>query len=166
MTNVTLKSQPTEVVGNFLKPGDKAPIFSLVDETLHDVSLEDFKGFKILSIVPSLDTEVCLISTKRFNEEAKANSSLTVLIVSKDLPFAQKRVCGNDHIENVKMLSTFRNDSFAKDYGVLLGSGPLKGLCARAVLVLDKDNTVVYSELVSEITNEPNYTAALSSLKL
>lgn len=164
MSNVNFKGNPVEVAGNFLKKGDKAKSFTLVDEALSEVSLDDFKGYKILSTVPSLDTDVCLISTKKFNEEAKKNKDLSILVISKDLPFAQKRVCGKESIKDVKILSCFRNENFCKDYGIFLNSGPLKGLCARSVIVLDKDNTVIYSELVSEITQEPDYEAALRSI--
>lgn len=165
MSIVTLEGTPQEVVGNFPQPGDQAPSFMLVDKGLNDVSLSSFRGKKkVLSIVPSLDTPVCAQSTRRFNEEASIVKDTVVLVISADLPFAQARFCGAEGLDNVITLSTLRGRDFLKDYGVLIKSYPLAGLCARAVIVLDGDDKVVYSQLVPEITAEPDYAAAMSAL--
>ncbi len=165
MSTVTLEGTPQEVIGDFPQPGDQAHSFMLVDKDLNDVSLSHFKGKKkILSIVPSIDTGVCAASTRRFNEEAGIVKDAVVLVISADLPFAQKRFCGAEGLDNVITLSTLRGRDFQKDYGVLIKSYPLAGLCARAVVVLDQDDRVVYSQLVPEITSEPDYAAAMSAL--
>jgi thiol peroxidase len=137
----------------------------LVDGDLNDVSLADFSGKKkLLNIVASLETSVCADSTKRFNEEAKGRDDLVVLIISADLPFAQGRFCEAESTHEVKTLSMMRSRNFGKDYGVLLVDGPLSGINARAVVVLDEDDKVVYTELVPEITQEPNYDKAMQAL--
>lgn len=165
MSTVTLEGTPQEVIGNFPQPGDQAHSFMLVDKGLNDVSLSNFKGKKkVLSIVPSIDTAVCAASTRRFNEEASIVKDAVVLVISADLPFAQARFCGAEGLNNVITLSTLRGRDFQKDYGVLIKSYPLAGLCARAVIVLDQDDKVVYSQLVPEITNEPDYAAAMAAL--
>src|SRR5207247_10686984 len=126
----------------------------------------DFKGKKkLLNIVPSLDTGICAMSTKKFNDFAKTRADVTVLTISADLPFAQKRFCTQEHIENVKTLSMMRSRNFAKDYGVLLQDGKLAGITARSVVVLDENDKVIYNELVPEIAQEPNYDAAIAALK-
>lgn len=162
MTKVTLKGSPIELEGKFPQKGDVVSDFVLVDPSLKDCSLSDFKGKrKLLYIVPSLDTKVCLLSSKKFNEAAKNNPHLMVVVISADLPFAMDRVCRLEKLENIKTLSIMRDKSFSKNFGVLIKTGPLAGITARAVIVLDEKNSVVYSELVKEIGNEPNYEEAL-----
>ncbi|MGO9444326.1 MAG: thiol peroxidase [Thiobacillaceae bacterium] len=164
MTTVTLGGNPIELAGIFPKVGDVAAEFTLVNKDLADVGLSQFAGKrKILNIVPSLDTPVCAISTKRFNAQIPPNT--VVLVISGDLPFAQSRFCGAENTANVVTLSTMRGGSFKRNYGVDIQSGPLAGICARAVVVLDENNTVVHAELVPEIKQEPNYDAALAALK-
>lgn len=166
MSQVNLKGTPTSLSKEFVKVGSIAPDFTLVDQYLKDCSLHEFgRKKKILSIVPSLDTEVCLTSTKTLNAAAKHDKDLFVIIISADLPFAQKRICGLEHLDNIKTLSMMRDKNFAKDYGVLITSGPLAGICARAVIVLDEHNKVLYTELVPEITHEPDYHKALAAFK-
>ncbi|CAJ0806757.1 MAG: thiol peroxidase [Ralstonia sp.] len=166
MANVTLGGNPIEVGGQFPTAGSKAPAFTLVGADLKDVSLADFAGKrKVLNIVPSLDTPVCATSTRKFNEAAAKLDNTVVLSISADLPFAAGRFCTTEGIANVKPLSTFRDKGFKQAYGVDITSGPLAGVTARAVVVLDADDTVLYSQLVPEIKDEPNYDAALSALK-
>ncbi len=165
MADITLKGTPVHTNGNILEIGAKAPDFLLVNKALEDVTLGQFSGQKkLLSIVPSLDTDTCAISTKKFNDFAKASPDKTILVISADLPFAQKRFCTQEHIENLHTLSMMRNKDFGKDYGILILDGPLAGALARSVIVLDEHDKVIYSELVSEISSEPNYEAALSLL--
>jgi thiol peroxidase len=138
----------------------------LVDKDLNDVSLSHFKGKrKVLSIVPSLDTPTCAQSTRVFNEKAASMRNTVVIVISSDLPFAQTRFCTTEGIENVVTLSTLRGRDFHRDYGVLITEHPLTGLTARAVIVLDENDVVLHSQLVSEIADEPNYDMALSVLK-
>ncbi|MFM9913072.1 MAG: thiol peroxidase [Methylophilaceae bacterium] len=163
MATVTFNGEPINVGGTFPKVGDTAPSFMLVDNELNDVSMSRFSGMrKIINIVPSLDTPVCAASTRRFNEAAGRLTNVVVLVVSADLPFAQSRFCTVENLENVFALSTMRGRDFAKDYGVMITDVPLSGLCARAVLVVDEHDMIRYAELVSEITKEPNYDAALA----
>lgn len=166
MANVTLGGNPIEVGGQFPTAGSKAPAFTLVGADLKDVSLADFAGKrKVLNIVPSLDTPVCATSTRKFNEAAAKLDNTVVLSISADLPFAAGRFCTTEGIANVKPLSTFRDKGFKQAYGVDITSGPLAGVTARAVVVLDADDTVLYSQLVPEIKDEPNFDAALAALK-
>ncbi|PLC41657.1 thiol peroxidase [Ralstonia pickettii] len=166
MANVTLGGNPIEVGGQFPTAGSKAPAFTLVGADLKDVSLADFTGKrKVLNIVPSLDTPVCATSTRKFNEAAAKLDNTVVLSISADLPFAAGRFCTTEGIANVKPLSTFRDKGFKQAYGVDITSGPLAGVTARAVVVLDANDTVLYSQLVPEIKDEPNYDAALAALK-
>ena len=166
MSQVTLAGKPVDVAGTLPKVGDTAPDFSLVGGKLNDVTLDSFSGKrKVLNIVPSLDTPVCGASARKFNEEAAALSDTVVLVISSDLPFAAARFCTAEGIENVIPLSTMRGAEFKKNYGVEITSGPLAGVAARAVIVLDADNKVLHVELVPEIKNEPNYEAALAVLK-
>lgn len=163
---VTLASNPTKVEGTFPKIGTKAPAFSLVDKDLNNVSLTNFANKKkVLNIVPSLDTEVCAISTRKFNEKASNLSNTVVLIISADLPFAMSRFCNTEGLDKVIVLSTMRGAEFMKNYGVAITDGPLAGITARAVIVLDETDNVIHAELVSEIKDEPNYEAALTALK-
>lgn len=165
MTTVTLKGNPFAVAGSFPKVGDTAPDFKLTNGQLGDVSLADFAGKKkLLSIFPSVDTPVCALSTKKFNDHARAHDDTVMLMISADLPFAQGRFCGNEGLENVHTLSIMRDKSFAEDYGVLLTEGPMAGITARAIVVLDENNKVVHSELVGEIADEPDYEPALKAL--
>jgi thiol peroxidase len=166
MATVTLKGNPIDVAGSLPKAGQQAPAFSLVGKDLKDVTLADFKGKrKVLNIVPSLDTAVCATSTRKFNEKAAALANAVVLVVSADLPFASGRFCAAEGLNNVTTLSTMRGREFMKAYGVEITSGPLAGVTARAVVVLDENDKVVHSELVPEITQEPDYDAALLALK-
>jgi thiol peroxidase len=166
MANVTLGGNPITVEGNFPKKGDIAPDFTLTAKDLKDMGLKDFAGKrKVLNIVPSLDTPVCAKSTRVFNEKAGAVPDTVVLVISADLPFAAGRFCTAEGINNVVTLSTLRGGDFKQKYGVDITSGPLKGVTARAVIVLDAGNKVLHSELVPEIKQEPNYDAALAVLK-
>lgn len=165
MATVTLKGQPIHTNGSLPALKTKAPDFKLVDQDLKERSLKEFNGKrKLLSIVPSLDTSVCSTSAKKFNEAIKSHPEVAVLVISADLPFAQKRVCGLENIKNAITLSLIRSKDFAKDYGILIQDGPLAGICARAVVVLDEQDHVLYTELVPEITQEPNYEKALAVL--
>ncbi|SBW06217.1 thiol peroxidase [uncultured Dysgonomonas sp.] len=167
MATVTFKNDITvNTSGQLPAVGSAAPEFALVKNDLSEVSLKDLKGKTvILNIFPSLDTGTCAASVRRFNKEAAALPDTVILAVSADLPFAAGRFCSAEGIDNVVPASVFRNASFAKDYGVLMLDGPLKGLLARSVVVIDANGKVVYTELVSEITNEPNYQPALAAAK-
>ncbi|MCV7400874.1 thiol peroxidase [Mycobacterium fragae] len=163
MAQITLRGNAINTVGDLPAVGSTAPSFTLVGSDLGAVSSEQFRGKPVLlNIFPSLDTPVCATSVRTFNERA-AQGGLSVLCVSKDLPFAQARFCGAEGIENVKTASAFR-DSFGEDYGVTIVDGPMAGLLARAVVVIGADGNVAYSELVPEIATEPNYDAALEAL--
>ena len=165
MTKITLKGNEIHTNGNIPKIGDEAPDFVLVNEDLNNITLEDYKNKnKILSIVPSLDTPVCQTSTKIFNEKASSVKDTIVLTISADLPFAMTRFCSSEKLNNIKSLSMMRSRNFAKDYGVLIVDGPLAGITARAVVVIDKNNIVIHSELVKEISDEPDYDGALNCL--
>ncbi len=166
MARVTLGGNPITVAGNFPKKGDMAPDFTLTNKDLKDVSLKDFAGKrKLLNIVPSLDTPVCAKSTRIFNERAGGMANTAVLVISADLPFAMNRFCGAEGLTNVATLSTVRGREFHTQYGVDITDGPLKGLAARGVVVLDQNNKVLHAELVPEIKQEPDYEAALAALK-
>ena len=163
MANVTLGGNPIKVEGSFPTKGDSAPDFTLTSKDLKDVGLKDFAGKrKVLNIVPSLDTPVCAKSTRIFNERASSMSNTAVLVISADLPFAMNRFCGAEDIKNMKAASDYQDRNFGNSYGMLIEE--LK-LLARGVFVLDKDGKVVYSEVVPEVTQEPNYEAALAALK-
>ena len=164
-STVTLGGNPIQVSGDFLQKGQKAPAFSLVGGALADVTLESFAGKrKVLNIFPSIDTPTCATSVRKFNQNASNLNNTVVLCISADLPFAQKRFCGAENLDNVVTLSTMRGSDFLQAYGVALSSGPLAGVAARAVVVLDENDVVLHSELVSEIKNEPDYEAALKAL--
>ena len=166
MAIVTLKGNPIETIGSLPPVGGKAPDFRLVAEDLSDVTLASFAGKrKILNIVPSLDTSVCAASARKFNERAKELPNCAVAIVSADLPFASERFRTNEGLQDVVTLSMMRSKDFAKDYGVLMTSGPLAGLCARAVVVLDENDKVIYAELVPELAREPDYDRVLAAAK-
>jgi thiol peroxidase len=165
MAKITLKGTPIDTIGDLPKIGEKAPGFTLTKRDLSETSIEDFKGKRIvLNIFPSIDTQVCATSVRRFNVEASKLENSVVLCVSADLPFAHERFCGAEGIEDVLSLSCFRSEKFGKDYGVKITSGPLTGLLSRAVVILDESGKVVYTEQVPEITQEPNYEAALAAL--
>ena len=167
MATVTLQGNPIHTNGELPTVGSTAPGFSLTAADLSDKTLNDYVGKKkLISIVPSLDTGVCATSTVKFNQLAKEQGDgLVVLIVSADLPFAAQRFCTGEKLANVISLSMMRDKHFAKDYGVLITDGPLAGITARAVLVLDENNQVMYSQLVGEIAEEPDYDAALAAVK-
>ena len=166
MTAVTLKGNPVTLNGTFPGVGQTAPEFSLVAKDLRDMGLKDFAGKrKVLNIVPSLDTAVCATSTRKFNEAASTLRNTVVLVISADLPFAASRFCAAEGLENVTTLSLMRGREFMRNYGVEIANTGLAGVTARAVIVLDENNKVLYTELVPEITTEPNYDAALAALK-
>ncbi len=166
MSKVTLKGSPVNTIGDLPVAGAKAPEFSLVGTNLADVKNTDFVGKRVvLNIFPSLDTATCAASVRRFNVEASKLEDAVVVCVSKDLPFAHGRFCTAEGIANVVSASEFRSNAFGKSFGVMITDGPLQGLMARAVVVLDKDGTVLHSQLVPEITEEPDYQSALDSLK-
>jgi thioredoxin-dependent peroxiredoxin len=165
MATITLQGNKITTNGDLPKTGSKAPDFKLTKADLSDVSLADFKGKKkLLNIVPSLDTPVCATSTKKFNDAAKGRNDVVMLMISADLPFAMSRFCSAENTNTVVSLSMMRNKNFAKDYGVLIQDGPLAGITARAVVVLDANDKVVYTEMVPEIAQEPNYDQALQAL--
>lgn len=165
MTTVTRHGKPIHLSGEFPKPGDAAPDFSLVATDLRDLTLKDFSGKrKVLNIVPSLDTPTCATSARKFNEQAGSLPNTVVLVISADLPFAMKRFCETEGLSNVVSLSTMRGREFMTDYGVKIEDGPIAGITARAVVVIDEQDKVIYSELVPEIRQEPNYDAALAAL--
>ncbi|MDN5870058.1 MAG: thiol peroxidase [Nitrococcus sp.] len=165
MATVTFKGNPIRLSGELPAVGSKAPDFGLIASDLSEVSLGDLRGRKkVLNIVPSLDTPTCATSTRKFNQRASERPDTTILAISADLPFAQKRFCEAEGISNVKTLSMMRNKQFARDYGVLIEEGPLAGLAARAVVVLDANDTVLYTQLVPELADEPDYEAVLAKL--
>lgn len=162
---VTLSGNPIQIGGTLPQAGATAPAFKLVAKDLSDATLENFAGKrKVLNIFPSVDTPTCATSVRQFNTKANQLKNTVVLCISADLPFAQSRFCGAEDLDNVQTLSTMRGREFMQNYGVAIESGPIAGLCARAVVVLDENNHVLHSELVSEIKNEPNYDAALAAL--
>ncbi len=165
MSTTHFQGKPVQVEGNFPEVGDKAPAFRLIAGDLSEKTLGDFAGKrKVLNIFPSVDTGVCAASVRHFNKEAAGLDNAAVLCISADLPFAQGRFCGAEGIENVTMLSMMRGREFLKDYGVAMTDGPLAGLAARAVVVLDENDKVIHTQLVDEITHEPDYDAALKAL--
>jgi len=165
MANVTLKGNPINTIGNLPEVGSKAPNFKLAKLDLSDVSLNDYQGQKvILNIFHSIDTGTCANSVRTFNKEASALENTKVLCISKDLPFAQGRFCGAEGIENVEMLSDFRDSNFGKAYNLLFENGPVKGLLSRSIIVLDSNGTVVHTQQVSEVVEEPDYKAALEAV--
>lgn len=166
MATIALKGTPIHTAGSLPAAGTKAPDFLLTQGDLSDVSLKDFAGRrKLLNIVPSLDTGVCAASARRFNQEAASVSGAVLLTISCDLPFAQKRFCEAEGIAAVVPLSELRARSFGEAYGVRIVDGPLAGLLSRAIVVLDETDTVVYTEQVPDIVQEPNYEKALAALK-
>lgn len=165
MATITLQGNEIHTNGDLPAIGDKAPDFLLVDKDLNNVGLAEYVGKKkLISIVPSLDTPVCGTSTKKFADFVADKNDVVILIVAADLPFAMSRFCSSEGVENIVTLSMMRDKSFAENYGVLIQDGPLAGITARAVVVLDADNDVVYTQLVGEISEEPDYDAALKAL--
>ena len=166
MATITLKGNPVRTFGDLPPKGKTAPAFKLTAADLADIGLDRFAGKKkILNIVPSLDTGICAMSARRFNQEVSKMSDTVLLNISADLPFAQKRFCDSEKLAHIVTLSTMRSPSFGNDYGVVMTDGPLAGLLSRAVLVLDENDRVVYSEQVPEIAQEPDYVAALAAIK-
>lgn len=165
MANITLHGNSVQTNGDLPAVGSDVPGFRLVGAGLKDVSLHDFAGKrKVLNIFPSIDTPTCATSVRQFNQRAAQMSNAVVLCISADLPFAQQRFCGAEGLSNVVTLSLMRGRRFAEDYGVLIETGPLAGLTARAVVVLDEHDKVIHRELVAEIGDEPDYDAALAAL--
>lgn len=165
MQQITRAGEPMDVAGSLPVTGQAAPVMTLTNSDLQDVTLETYAGKrKVLNIIPSVDTPTCAMSTRRFNELASNLADTVVLVVSADLPFAAKRFCGAEGLDNVETLSTFRHPEFLEAWGVALCHSPMEGLCARAVVVLDADDRVLHSELVKELKNEPDYEAALAAL--
>ncbi|MEI7982254.1 MAG: thiol peroxidase [Bacteroidota bacterium] len=166
MATITLNGTPIHTIGTLPDPGKKAPDFILTRTDLSDFSLSDYSGKRILlNIFPSLDTAVCATSVRKFNATAEKLSDTIVLCISKDLPFAHSRFCAAEGLKNVVSASELRNQDFGRNYGVLITDGPLAGLFSRAVVVLDEQGTILYSEQVPDIIQEPGYEAALNSLK-
>ncbi len=165
MAKITLKGNPVKTIGKLPKLGSKAPKFTLIKSDLSKAKLKDFKGSKlILNIFPSIDTGTCASSVRKFNEEASKLENTKVLCISRDLPFAQARFCGAEGIENVITLSDFAKGKFGKSYGVTIEDGPLANLHSRAIVVVNEEGIVTYTEQVPEIVDEPNYEAALKAL--
>jgi len=165
MATITLHGTPVTTYGDLPAVGTEVPGFRLVDLQLKEKTLHDYAGKrKVLNIFPSVDTPTCAMSVRQFNAKAASAKDAIVLCISSDLPFAQKRFCGAEGIANVEMLSLMRGRNFAKDYGLLIETGPLAGITARVVIVLDADNKVLHTELVKEIGDEPDYAAALKAL--
>src|SRR5690606_29295035 len=160
MTSFKFHGDPVQIKGEPLKQGDKAEDFTFVKEDLSEGSLSDYDNkVKVIMAVPSLDTGVCQTEAKKFNEKLKDHNEVVGLVVSKDLPFAMKRFCSNEGIENVISASDFRYGDFSNEYNLEMVDGPLKGLLARTVYVLDKDNKITYAEFVNEVSDEPDYSS-------
>ncbi|WP_300465250.1 thiol peroxidase [Desulfobacula sp.] len=165
MATTKLAGNPVQLAGDFPGKGTAAKNFVAVKQDLSEISLESFQGKrKVLNVFPSIDTDVCATSVRTFNKRAAGLENTQVICLSADLPFAHKRFCGAEGIENVVTGSIFRNPDFARDYGLLIEDGPLAGLSARAVIVLDENNTVLYAQVVDDITHEPDYDGALAVL--
>ncbi len=165
MAQITLKGNPFNTSGTLPKVGEKAPEFSLLKNDLSATSLADYKGSKVvLNIFPSLDTGTCAASVRRFNKEASELENTKVLCISRDLPFAQARFCGAEGLDNVITVSDFATGAFGKNYGLEIVDGPLANLHSRAVVVLDENGVVTYTQQVPEIVDEPNYEAVLAAL--
>lgn len=163
---VTLKGNPVDLAGSELKPGDQAPDFTLQNTSLEDVSLASSKGkTRIIATIPSLDTSVCHMETKKFNEQAGSLPNVEILVVSMDLPFGQKRWCGAEGVESVKTLSAHRDTKFGEDYGVLIKGGPLDRCLARAVFVVGPEGKLRHVEYVKETSEHPNYDRVLDAAK-
>ncbi len=165
MAQITLQGNPINTIGNLPENGSQAPDFQLTKTDLSDISIADYAGRRlILNVFPSIDTEVCAMSVRRFNAEAEKLNNTSVLCISADLPFAQGRFCGAEGLDRVITLSMMRDHKFGADYGLTITDGPLAGLLSRAIVIVDTDGTVIYNEQVPEITQEPDYAAALKIL--
>jgi len=165
MAKITLKGEPIETIGDLPMVGEDAPDFTLTKTDLSDTTLKDFSGKRVvLNIFLSIDSAVCATSVRRFNVEISKLKNSVVLCVSEDLPFAHKRFCAAEGLENVVSVSSFRSESFGTDYGVRITSGPLTGLLSRSIVIIDESGKVVYTEQVPEIAEEPNYASAMSAL--
>jgi len=166
MATITIDGNPAETVGSLPETGSTAPDFVLTNTQFADISLESFRGKRIvLNIFPSIDLPVCAASVRRFNEEAGKMPHTAVLCISADLPFSHTRFCEGEGLKNVIPLSVFRSDAFGRNYGVLMTSGSLAGLLSRAIVVIDEDGMVLYTEQVADISQEPDYDAALKALE-
>ena len=166
MAKITLKGKPINTIGNLPPLGSKIPNFIATKTDLTEIGLNDFQGKKVvLNIFPSLDTATCAMSVRKFNEAANKLKNTVILCVSADLPFAQQRFCGTENLKNVIPLSVFRHQEFGKNYGVTIVDGPLQGLLARAVVIVDEDGKAIYTQQVSEIVDEPDYQAALNTIE-
>lgn len=165
MADITLAGEPIKTWGELPEIGSKAPTFTLIQGDLSTISLADFKGQKlIINVFPSIDTSTCALSVRRFNEKAKILENTKVLCVSRDLPFAQSRFCAAEGLDNVITLSDYRNDNFGENYGVMIDGSKLAGLHSRAIVVIDENGTIKYTEQVKELVDEPDYDAALAAL--
>lgn len=165
MASITLSGKPFHTIGNLPKTGDQTPDFSLIKTDLSETTLADFRGNRlVLNIFPSIDTPTCAASVRAFNQKAAALDNTKVLCVSRDLPFAQVRFCGAENLDNVITLSDFDSGNFGRDYGLTIVDGPLKGLHSRAIVVVDENGKVIYTEQIGEIADEPNYEKALAVL--
>jgi thiol peroxidase len=165
MASITLSGKPFHTIGNLPKTGDQTPDFSLIKTDLSETTLADFKGSRlVLNVFPSIDTPTCAASVRAFNQKAAALDNTKVLCVSRDLPFAQARFCGAENLDNVITLSDFDSGNFGRDYGLTIADGPLKGLHSRAIVVVDENGKVIYTEQIGEIADEPNYEKALAVL--
>jgi thiol peroxidase len=166
MANITLGGKPCKTVGELPAVGSAAPAFTLTKNDMSELSLSEWKGKKvILNIFPSVDTGICAMSSRKFNAEASALNNTVVACISRDLPFAQKRFCAAEGLENVIMLAEYKNNDFGTAYGVLIADGGFMGLHARAVVALDEQGKVTYTQLIPEVGQEPNYEAALAAVK-
>lgn len=166
MSALKFKGNPINTTGEMPQNGQKAPNFELVKNDLSRVNLSDYLGKNvILNIFPSIDTGVCATSVRKFNQDAANLPNTTVVCISKDLPFAHSRFCGAEGIQNLDMLSSFDDDDFERNYKLTMADGPLKGLFARSIVVVDPNGTVVHTELVDDIVHEPNYEAAIAAIK-
>jgi len=166
MAKITLGGNPTGTIGTLPNVGSKAPNFSLTATDMTDKTLDDYQGFRILlNIFPSVDTGICAASSRKFNEKASTLNNTKVLCISRDLPFAQKRFCAAERLENVEMLSDYKTGKFGKEYNLEITKSAFKGLHSRVVIVLNEKKEVIYTEQVPEIGQEPNYDAALKALQ-
>lgn len=166
MAKITLKGSPINTIGDLPAVGSKAPEFKLTGSDLSIKTLEDFKGSKIvLNIFPSLDTSVCASSVREFNVQSASLENVKVICISKDLPFAHARFCETEGIKNVVNLSEFKDTNFGDNYEVTIADGPLAGLFSRAIVIIDEEGKVVYTQQVPEITQEPDYDGALNAVK-
>ena len=165
MATVSLNGNPINTKGNLPSIGSKAPNFELTKDDLSDVTLDNYKGTRvIMNIFHSIDTGTCAASVRQFNQEASELENVKILCISKDLPFAMARFCGAENIENVETLSDFRDGNFGDNYNLTYIDGPIKGLLARSIIVLDENGVIVHTEQVHEVVEEPNYKAALEAL--